>query len=723
MRPFALIVLLFALAAQGTPSLAGDSPESPYCFPPPNLRETIETFEPWTSPCTSPECWTAKIAEAEALLETHPDDLFAHRAYQDAARWSRDEPLREHLLARYEERLEKRPSDPAAHYLAGRVSAYKEKARFYERSIELEPEFPWGHINLASGSSRGENEEAEEQTRLGHLVEFMRLCPSRTMIALQFVRGLGDAAFWRERLQELRERVAAESEARRAPALSLLWTAEFRSLPPAEHPALRIRIAEDLRHLEALERRDDHNWWQSLKEGYELVGDAEGRRRAEAGILEATPCSHEAVRARMDRFEESHGRPGPQSSEADHRSLFSASDDWIKDCPDDLMLHLSRFGAVQKLESLENEQVLEEIDRVLGIWERNTTRARMGRSPYYQAAVLLLSRGLDLERAANLLEREKALRAENAQHSRRSPEEDDEVKRFRTAEESDLGLTMAVAQIRLGRLEAAAESLDAIEPLLAVLAAQSGDDKFLPAQLSARWWRLRGERSEALNRPLDALGFYLRAASFLPEQAPEVVGGGWMGEVLERSDLERRARDIWQATGGSPESWQGMVEAGAGEAPVIESGDVVPWKEVEEELVDLELAAIDGKTWRLSDLEGKVTLVNVWATWCGPCHAELPIIDRLFEQFRERDDLMVLTLNVDRNPGLVAPFLERMDYTFPTLLATDFIEEREGGFRIPDNWIIDTSGTIRYRQTGFAAELEQLWTEEVVRLMEALGDR
>jgi thiol-disulfide isomerase/thioredoxin len=66
---------------------------------------------------------------------------------------------------------------------------------------------------------------------------------------------------------------------------------------------------------------------------------------------------------------------------------------------------------------------------------------------------------------------------------------------------------------------------------------------------------------------------------------------------------------------------------------------------------------LDGKPMSLADFKGRVVLVNFWATWCGPCVAEMPALDRLQAQLGG-EDFAVVTLSEDRNPAVIAPFYE-----------------------------------------------------------------
>ncbi|MEM6703337.1 MAG: TlpA disulfide reductase family protein [Acidobacteriota bacterium] len=120
-------------------------------------------------------------------------------------------------------------------------------------------------------------------------------------------------------------------------------------------------------------------------------------------------------------------------------------------------------------------------------------------------------------------------------------------------------------------------------------------------------------------------------------------------------------------------------------------------------------------------LRGKVVLINLWATWCGPCLLELPLIDRLARELEGRDDVAVLTLNADRNPGLIAPFLEKEGYVFETLLAYQHLQELFGGLSLPQNWIVDARGRKRFEQFGYGQTDDESWLAELRQRLEELA--
>ena len=80
----------------------------------------------------------------------------------------------------------------------------------------------------------------------------------------------------------------------------------------------------------------------------------------------------------------------------------------------------------------------------------------------------------------------------------------------------------------------------------------------------------------------------------------------------------------------------------------------------------------DGTQMRLSDYKGKVILVNIWATWCAPCIAEMPMLDALQAE-KGSDNFEVVTISLDRTPEEAAQWFETVSYTHLTLPTTPYV--------------------------------------------------
>ena len=110
---------------------------------------------------------------------------------------------------------------------------------------------------------------------------------------------------------------------------------------------------------------------------------------------------------------------------------------------------------------------------------------------------------------------------------------------------------------------------------------------------------------------------------------------------------------------------------------------------------DFALPDLSGKTVRLSDFEGKVVILDFWATWCPPCRDEVPDFVRLQAKYREKG-LAVVGLSLDAEGAkLVRPFAEEFNVNYAMLLANEETTRRFGGIvGIPTTFVLDRTGRI-----------------------------
>lgn len=128
------------------------------------------------------------------------------------------------------------------------------------------------------------------------------------------------------------------------------------------------------------------------------------------------------------------------------------------------------------------------------------------------------------------------------------------------------------------------------------------------------------------------------------------------------------------------------------------------------EAPDFTVEMFDGKSIRLSDLRGKVVLVNFWATWCPPCREELTRVQAdIIDRFAGKD-FVFLPISRGEELQTVAAFRKRMGYTFPMGLDPDQkIFRRYAKNYIPRNFLIDAEGKVVLASIGYdKAEFEHL---------------
>lgn len=126
----------------------------------------------------------------------------------------------------------------------------------------------------------------------------------------------------------------------------------------------------------------------------------------------------------------------------------------------------------------------------------------------------------------------------------------------------------------------------------------------------------------------------------------------------------------------------------AGQIPAPRQGFMAP---------DFSLSNADGETVRLSDLRGKAVLVNVWASWCGPCRSEMPAMQRLYQDYQGRGfELLAVNSTVQDSPTNALAFARELGLEFPILFdtqgeVTDLYQVRA----LPSSFFIDPQGMIQ----------------------------
>ena len=122
------------------------------------------------------------------------------------------------------------------------------------------------------------------------------------------------------------------------------------------------------------------------------------------------------------------------------------------------------------------------------------------------------------------------------------------------------------------------------------------------------------------------------------------------------------------------------------------------------------LQDLDGRQHRLESYRGKVVLINFWATWCEPCRAEMPSINKLRAALAGRP-FAVLAVNLGEPESRVKRFMEQVPLDFPVLLDRDTAVAKGWKARIlPASFLVGPDGRIRYSVLG---EID--WTDERVR--------
>ncbi len=214
-----------------------------------------------------------------------------------------------------------------------------------------------------------------------------------------------------------------------------------------------------------------------------------------------------------------------------------------------------------------------------------------------------------------------------------------------------------------------------------------------------------------------------------PSQAVEYLADAFMVPDSDESPADRSGDR--QRLAQVYKEWKGS-EAGLGDV-LIEAYDRVAAKQAERRLalaqldpntpatspMQFTLSSLDGQPLKLSGLLGKVVVMDFWATWCGPCRAQHPIIKDVEKKFAGRSDVVFLAIDAGESRAEVEPFVKAQGWSgniyFEDGLAAALRVES-----LPTTIIIDRQGQVAERMKGF---IPTMFAEQLsARIQAALGD-
>lgn len=115
---------------------------------------------------------------------------------------------------------------------------------------------------------------------------------------------------------------------------------------------------------------------------------------------------------------------------------------------------------------------------------------------------------------------------------------------------------------------------------------------------------------------------------------------------------------------------------------------------------DFELPDLDGRSVRFSDFKGSVVLINFWATWCPPCRAEIPSMERAWAKLKD-GDVAMLAVHVGGDTDKIWAFLADFSVTFPVLIdKSSNVSKQWQTIGLPTTYVADAQGRKALRAIG-----------------------
>jgi peroxiredoxin len=144
---------------------------------------------------------------------------------------------------------------------------------------------------------------------------------------------------------------------------------------------------------------------------------------------------------------------------------------------------------------------------------------------------------------------------------------------------------------------------------------------------------------------------------------------------------------------------------------------------VGQDIPEFTLTSVDGKTITSEDLYGKVVLINFFATWCGPCNQELPLMEvDIWAKYKDNKDFVLLVVDREEKAEVVKAFIEKKKWTMPF-----YLDEKKGIYLkfanrfIPRNYLFDRESRLVLQSMGFRKDEFEVLKKEIDDQMKKKG--
>jgi thiol-disulfide isomerase/thioredoxin len=653
------------------------------CQSSPAVREIQERSQFNLEPPIAPALATARRAAAlDAGLAKYPGDFYLLRARMSAEA-DHDAEIRWATALR-----EKHPGDVTYELIYARSLEGKntpEAIKLLEAIQAAHPDAAQAPLELASIFSGGKfKDKARVQQELD---AFLKICPGPvggTAISLITQNGTKDQMAQ----TDIASRKHLESDP--DPTLRLswpeLWSLEFKAHPPAEHDVVRKQIALDLVRFEQSPQRHQLEWMLFLRTGYGSLGDKVTVEKLSDEILNAYPNSQDAKRILQERWQKEYPYPvgaDKARKETYNRANLAISEEWIKRWPGDSIFLNQKLNAMKDLPETTPDQIRVAADEFLSAYRKNPYWSSLPPIEFNLADIFLKYKVHVDQVPALVNDGLSATRKRNDQ-TLADDRNEDQMRDMFSSSNSSIELERARIMLDYAAATKQPEIARAIESDLDKIDASKPYAKVSMLQR-------RAQAAEVEGRKLDALLLYRDALATRP--APPPPGAD--------DTLKENVDRLWKDLGGTSVGFALLLDK-----PKPTTATESSWEQPKNPIPSFSATDLEGKTWKLTSFQGKAVLVNVWATWCGPCKMEHPEFQKLYDKLKDRTDVAVLSFNVDDDLGKVAPYMKENKYTFPVILGRDVVDAVVPTLAIPRNWFITPKGKLEWEQIGFGPDLK-----------------
>ena len=680
MRPTALFVFLSGAIALHAQTCGPSNPTL-------RILDELQTPEDMRQSAAGRQA--RKIEIVRKALAAAPGDVFLHEELQ-RIRIGGMEADRGPVIDEYEKRLSEHPDDPVYLYLAALAQTGRNTGQAIsrlERAIERSPVFGLPHLLLAQIYTASSH--ADPVKVRNHLESFEALCPG-SVRAFPTLRWSKDTTLLARVAARIRRNLNGRVDREALTAYPVLWGLEAAQRKSDEQAENVVRLKQDLDLLMA-PRVPRNAAWMSAIQSAQFVQDGvdEYANQARSEIAARFPNSDAGVsdayrKARGTNPYPNQGTPGQVA--AYWRREWQSALPLARRFPGSLSIAGAAARAIARDPAATAPEIHDAITIFLGATKADPDGMRTLPPQPIEIAQILAERGI-YEDVQSLV-----FAGFTAVERGFSPDSANDVfgssaagLRAQRDQMNFWGYNaLAEAYTRIGRPASVKDLLIQQDEILNRLrppdSAPAGE-KVRFAEDEAKLWYLKGLFAEAENRKADALIDYRNSVSTFPPRRPSPD---------RRDQVMQSAQRLWKELGGTAQGWNDWASHSSLKNFDAGSGATNAWTKLPAEMT---FSDVLGRQYKPRDLAARTTLVTLWASWCGPCRAELPYFEKLYRQFQGRDYVVLLAFNVDDDIADITKALAELKLSIPSVYAAPFVYSMLAQMAIPANWLLTPSGT------------------------------
>lgn len=628
--------------------------------------------------------YESRIGVRRAIAERNPDDFFLQRAYQDSFRTGF------HLADEYDRALamyRSRPQHALSRYFEARLLLLVQPARskqVFQELMAANPGFVWPHVDLLEYLNLPGHRDPVKLKE--HLTAFFGVCPeSVEAFSTPFLPEDQELRL------TLRHNLRRALEKRNRPADAHAWVRLWNFERGSAGAADRLRV--DLDRIRAWPLRPTPELVAVYRSASDLLRQPALLEELETKLAGKAPKSYALLSLRQLRWHQEN--PPPTASDPKNRAGHQDKERAMRldlarrsgiDCPSNewewMALSTRQHGEAEFRLTAEDLRVIDRVQRCrVDFLDFNLS------VPPLQTllAETYVAAKARLDQVPALLDA--GFRAyERNEKYRLSIELVPQEMRARMADNLQM-ITERTAGIRADYFVAMGRLDDA--RALVEQEVRRGDAAAPEGSASPNAFRRNYQRNQWLRRlaAIEAKEGKLDEALNTYRSSLGAVGK----ETLAKDNHPYTApvKRLYITKYGSTDGW---LEWATGGPPVPKLDGPPPAVQFPHRLADFTAKDLHGRTWTLADFRGKATLVNYWATWCGPCRHEHRELQKLYSRLKERKNLQILTISVDENAAAASAYLKESGLTFPVIHGPSLADKLMPFAGLPTNFLVDASG-------------------------------